>query len=177
VAGAIGLVLVAVYMILYYRLLGVVAILSLGLSAVLLWVTISYLGESQGLALTLAGVTGLIVSIGVAVDSNVVFYEHVKETVAGGRTLRTAIDGAFSSAFSTIVKADFASLIGAGVLYWLTVGPVRGFALFLGLATLIDLVTSYLFMRPLAVMLVKSRSLQGRPRLFGMPVVSKEASA
>ena len=168
-AGLIGLALVSIYMIAYYRLLGLVAMLSLSVSAALLWTMIAYLGEDQGLALTLAGVTGIILSIGVAVDSNVVFYEHLKEEVAGGRSLRTAVDGSFASAFSTIVKADVASLIGAGILYWLTVGPVRGFALFLGLSTLLDLIASYFFMRPLTLMLVKSRRLQDRPHLFGMP--------
>jgi preprotein translocase subunit SecD len=168
-AGFVGLGLVALYMLVYYRLLGLVAMLSLGVSAALLWTVIAYLGENQGLALTLAGVTGIVVSIGVAVDSNVVFYEHLKENVSRGRTLRTAIDGAFASAFSTIVKADVASLIGAGILYWLTVGPVRGFALYLGLATVLDLVASYFFMRPMALMLVRSKALQDKPRLFGMP--------
>ena len=169
IAGLIGLGLVFVYMLVYYRLLGLVAMLSLTVSAALLWTLISYLGENQGLALTLAGVTGIIVSIGVAVDSNVVFYEHLKEDAARGRTLRTAVDGSFASAFSTIVKADVASLIGAGILYWLTVGPVRGFALYLGLSTLLDLVASYFFMRPMALILVKSERLQGKPRWFGMP--------
>lgn len=168
-AGIIGLGLVFLYMLVYYRLLGLVAMLSLLVSAALLWTLISYLGENQGLALTLAGVTGIIVSIGVAVDSNVVFYEHLKEDVARGRSIRTAVDGSFASAFSTIVKADVASLIGAGILYWLTVGPVRGFALYLGLSTLLDLVASYFFMRPMALMLVKSDRLQGKPRWFGMP--------
>lgn len=169
VAGLIGMALVALYMVVYYRLLGVVAISSLAVSAALLWTMVAYLGENQGLALTLAGVTGLIVSIGVAVDSNVVFYEHLKEEVAKGRTLRSAVDGSFASAFATIVKADVATLIGAAILYWLTVGPVRGFALFLGLATLLDLITSYFFMRPLTLMLVRSKSLQDKPRVFGMP--------
>jgi preprotein translocase subunit SecD len=161
--------MVAIYMIAYYRVLGVVAMLSLALSGCLLWVVISYLGESRGLALTLAGVTGIIVSVGVAVDSNVVFYEHLKENVARGRTLRSSVDGAFASAFSTIVKADIASLIGAAVLWALTVGPVRGFAFYLGLSTLLDLVASYFFMRPLTVILAKSPRLAGRNRLFGLP--------
>ncbi|MCO8128348.1 protein translocase subunit SecD [Acidimicrobiia bacterium EGI L10123] len=168
-AGIIGLAIVTIYMLVYYRLLGLVAMLSLSVSAALLWTMIAWLGTNQGLALTLAGVTGIILSIGVAVDSNVVFYEHLKEEVAGGRSLRAAVDGSFATAFSTIVKADVASLIGAAILYWLTVGPVRGFALFLGLSTLLDLIASYFFMRPLTVLLVKSKRLQHRPRLFGMP--------
>ena len=169
VAGLIGLGLVTIYMTIYYRLLGLVAILSLLIAAALLWTTVAWLGESQGLALTLAGVTGIILSVGVAVDSNVVFYEHLKEEVAGGRSLRAAVDGSFASAFSTIIKADVASLIGAGILYWLTVGPVRGFALFLGLATMLDLVASYFFMRPVTLMLVKSERFRDSSRLFGMP--------
>lgn len=169
IAGLIGLGLVTLYMIVYYRLLGLVAILSLLLAAALLWTTVAWLGSSQGLALTLAGVTGIILSVGVAVDSNVVFYEHLKEEVAGGRTLRAAVDGSFASAFSTIIKADVASLIGAAILYFLTVGPVRGFALFLGLATLLDLIASYFFMRPITLMLVKSERFRNSRSLFGMP--------
>lgn len=169
IAGLIGLGLVTLYMVIYYRLLGLVAILSLLIAAALLWTMVAWLGSSQGLALTLAGVTGIILSVGVAVDSNVVFYEHLKEQVASGRTLRAAVDGSFASAWSTIIKADVASLIGAAILYWLTVGPVRGFAFFLGLSTLLDLVASYFFMRPVTLMLVKSTRFQGSRALFGMP--------
>ena len=129
------------------------------------------------LALTLAGVTGIILSIGVAVDSNVVFYEHLKEEVAGGRSLRAAVDGSFATAFSTIVKADVASLIGAGVLYWLTVGPVRGFAFYLGLSTILDLVASWFFMRPAAFVLLRSKRFQDRPRAFGMPRPTEATTA
>jgi preprotein translocase subunit SecD len=161
-------------MIAFYRLLGVIAMLSLALSAGILWSIISYLGASQGLALTLAGVTGLIVSIGVSLDSNIVYFEHLKEDVRRGRTMRSSVDRSFDSAFSTIVKADVASLIGAGVLYWLTIGPVRGFALYLGLATLIDLVASYFFMRPAVILLVRSRRFRDRPQAFGLPAESAE---
>ena len=100
VAGLVGLILVAIYMIAYYRLLGVVAIVSLVLEGALLWSIISYLGETPGLALTLAGITGIIVSIGVSVDSNVVYYEHLKEDVRNGRTIRSAVDRSFDSSFS-----------------------------------------------------------------------------
>jgi preprotein translocase subunit SecD len=167
-AGAIGLALVAVYMVAYYRLLGLVAVGSLAVSGALLWAMIAWLGETQGLALTLAGIVGIIVSIGVAVDSNVVFYENLKEEVSRGRTVRAAVGGAFSGAWSTIVKADIASLIGAVILYWLTIGPVRGFAFFLGLATLLDLVASWFFMRPLVLRLGRSRRFQERPHTLGL---------
>ena len=169
IAGLIGLALVSVYLIVYYRLMGVVAIASLALSGAMLWTIIAWLGESQGLALTLAGVTGLIVAIGVSVDSNVVYFEHLKEDVRSGRTLRSAVDRAFPVAYSTIVKADCASLIAAGVLYWLTSGPVRGFALYLGLATILDLVATYFFMGPLIGLISRGSSLYAHPGRFGIP--------
>lgn len=169
VAGIVGLVLVSLYMFAYYRLLGVVAMLSLVVSFSLLWAIVSWLGATQGLALTLAGVTGLIVSIGVTVDSNVVYFENVKEDVRGGRPVRSAVEKSFTSAFSTIVKADVTTLIGATLLYLLTIGPVRGFALYLGLATLLDLIVSYFLMRPLVVWLGRS-SLRDRPRWLGIPL-------
>ena len=176
-AGIIGLGLVSVYLLVYYRLMGLVAIASLGLSGALLWTIIAWLGESQGLALTLAGVTGLIVAIGVSVDSNVVYFEHLKEDVRSGRTLRSAVDRAFPVAFSTIVKADFASLIAAAVLYWLTAGAVRGFALYLGLATILDLVATYFFMGPLIGLMSRSAGLYDHPRRFGIPASLAPAAA
>lgn len=169
IAGIVGLLLVATYMIAYYRLLGVVAVTSLIISSTLLWVIISFLGTTQGLALTLAGVTGIIVSIGVSLDSNVVYFEHLKEDVRNGRTLRTSVERSFSSAFSTIVKADIASLIAAGVLWFLTVGAVKGFAFYLGLATLLDLLVSYFYMGPAVQMLGTNPRYFGRPKVFGMP--------
>lgn len=164
IAGIVAVALAAAYMCAYYRLLGLLAILSLGVSGLLLWSIISWLGAT----LTLAGVVGIVVSVGVSLDSNVVYYENIKEDIRKGRTLGSAVDRAFDSAFSTIVKADVASLIGAGLLYFLTVGPVRGFAFYLGLMTILDLVASYFFMRPLAIALGQSK-LGRRPQLFGIP--------
>jgi preprotein translocase subunit SecD len=171
IAGLVGLVLVGVFMTAYYRLAGLIAMFSLAISGALLWSMISFLGESNGLALTLAGATGIIVSIGVQVDSNVVYYERLKEEMRRGRSLRVSADAGFQHAFSTIVKADVASLIGAGLLYWLTVGPVRGFALFLGLATLLDLVVSYLFMRPARDLLARRRGAEPR-QIIGIDVAT-----
>lgn len=169
IAGIVGLVLVSVFIVGYYRMLGVVAIGSLAISASMLWAIISFLGESQGLALTLAGITGIIVSIGVSVDSNIVYFEHLREDVRNGRTLRTAVNKAFPVAFSTIVKADVASLIGAGLLYFLTVGAVRGFALYLGIATLLDLFATYFFMGPAVRWLSTRPNIAGSPSLIGIP--------
>jgi len=168
IAGLVGLALVTVYMVAYYRVLGVVAMLSLLVSFGLLWAIVSWLGATQGLALTLAGITGLIVSIGVSVDSNVVYFENIKEEAREGRPVRSAVEHSFASAFSTIVKADVTTLIGAVLLYVLTIGPVRGFALYLALATILDLVVSYFLMRPTVVALGRSR-LRDHPHMLGIP--------
>jgi len=169
ISGIIGLALVATYLIAYYRLMGIVAILSLVVSGSMLWTIIAYLGSTQGLALTLAGVTGLIVSVGLSVDSNVVYFENLKEDVRNGRTIRSSVDRAFPIAYSTIVKADIASLIAAGVLYFLTVGSVKGFALYLGLATILDLIATYFFMGPMIRLLAGKTGLYEHQSRFGIP--------
>jgi preprotein translocase subunit SecD len=169
IAGLVGLIAVSIYMMAFYRVLGLFAVLKLGVEAALLWSIISWLGANNGLALTLAGITGIIVSIGVSLDSNVVYYEHLKEDINHGRSIRSATDKSFVSAFSTIVKADVASLIGAALLWWLTVGPVRGFAFYLGLSTALDLLTSWAYMRPVVKLATRSKFLLTRPWLLGLP--------
>jgi preprotein translocase subunit SecD len=158
VAGLIGLALVLLYMIIYYRALGIVVVLGLLVSASLLWSIIGYLGRHSGLALSLAGATGIIVSIGVTVDSYVVFFERLKDELRSGKTIRSSVDRGFSKAYRTILAADFSSFIGAAVLYLLTVGPVRGFAFFLGLSTLLDLFVAYFFTRPMVALLANNRT-------------------
>lgn len=167
-AGLIGLAIVAIYILVYYRILGLVALTSLGLSFGLLWAIIAWLGETRGLALSLSGVVGIIVSIGVSIDSNIVYFEQIKDDMVGGRTMRSSAQRAFHGAMSTIIKADLVSLIGAVLLYWLTVGPVKGFALYLGLSTLLDLVASYFFMRPAVLLLSQSGLAARRPSAFGV---------
>lgn len=168
ISGLIGLAAVALYMVAFYRILGVVAILSLATSTALVWVVISYLGAHSGLALTLAGMTGIIVSIGIAVDSNVVFYEHLREDMTGGRTLKETVRPSFKTAWGTIVNADFVSVMGAVILYLLTVGPVRGFAFYLGLSTVTDLLASWFFMRPVTFWLASKPRFNRRPGLLGV---------
>jgi len=153
-----------------------VAVGSLSVSAGLLWVIIAWMGETRGLALTLAGITGIIVSIGVAVDSNVVFYEDFREKVWRGSTPRSVALTSFNSSFRTIVTANMASLIGAVLLYVLTIGSVRGFALFLAIGTVLDMIASYWFMRPMALYLARSPRLADRPRLLGMSRPREEPS-
>lgn len=174
IAGLIGLALVTIFIIWFYRALGLVAILSLVISASLLWSIISFLGANAGLALTLSGITGIIVSIGVSVDSNIVYFEHLKESVRSGRTVRTAVNKSFPVAFSTIVKANVASLIGAVLLYLLTVGAVRGFALYLGIATVLDLVATYFFMGPAVEWIARTPRIAGSSALMGIPGLTED---
>jgi protein-export membrane protein SecD len=167
IAGLIGLVLVGLYMVVYYRALGVVVIVGLGLWASLMYAVVSWLGTTQGLALTLAGVTGIIISIGVTVDSYVVYFERLKDEVKLGRTLRTSTDRAFKRAFKTVVAASTSTLIGAAVLWWLTVGAVRGFAFFLGLSSLLGLLVMATFTRS-AVNLLARNHFISQARGFGL---------
>jgi preprotein translocase subunit SecD len=163
IAGVVGLVLVALYMLLYYRALGLVMIVGVGISGALLYSIVSWIGETRGLALTLAGVTGIIVSIGVTVDSYVVFFERLKDEVKAGRTLRTSTERAFKRAFRTILAADISSFLGAAVLWWLTVGSVRGFAFFLGLSTVLDVIVAWFFTRPTVILLSRNRFFTEMP--------------
>jgi len=170
VAGLVGITLVIAFMLLYYRSLGLVVMAGLAVSASLLWAIIAWLGASRGLALTLAGTTGIIVSIGVTVDSYVVFFERLKDDVHAGKTLRTSAQRGFQSAYRTIIAADLVSLIGAAVLWYLTVGSVRGFAFFLGLSTALDMVTAFFFTRPLVILLSRSDRLN-QGRVLGLETV------
>jgi preprotein translocase subunit SecD len=159
VAGAVGLVLVVLYMIAYYRALGIVVLLGLTLTAGLMYSLVTWLGQTNGLSLTLAGATGIIVSVGVTVDSYVVYFERLNDEIRSGKTIRSSVDRSFARAYRTILAADAASFIGAVVLYLLSVGSVRGFAFFLGLSTVLDVFTAYFFTRPMV-------SILGRKRLF-----------
>jgi preprotein translocase subunit SecD len=153
IAGLVGLALVCLYMIFYYRALGIVVVLGLCVWSSLLFVIISWLD----VALSLAGVTGIVVSVGVTVDSYVVYFERLKDELRAGRTLRSSTQRAFTRAFRTILAADISSFIGASLLFWLTVGPVRGFALFLGISTILDVIVAWFFTRPLVGLLASSR--------------------
>jgi preprotein translocase subunit SecD len=175
-AGLVGLAIVALFMVAYYKLLGLAAMLSLAVSGSMLWVILAWLSETRSLALTLAGVVGLIVSIGTSLDSNVVYFEHLKEDIRNGRTLRSAVDQSFPIAFKTIFWANLASLIGAAILYFLTVGSVRGFALMLGLASILDLIATYFFLRPVVKLICTQKAIQDRTWLSGLPASVEEGS-
>jgi preprotein translocase subunit SecD len=167
VAGLIGIALVMLFLVLYYGLIAWVAVGGLLLSGMLVYTIISWLSKTNGLALTLSGAAGLIVSIGVSVDSYIVYFEKLKDDVKHGRLVRNVAQRSFESTWRTIIAAGLVSLIGAVTLWWLTVGSVRGFAFFLGLATTVDLIISYFFTRSAVVWLSRTRALNGR-RVLGI---------
>ena len=162
ISGLIGVLLVMAFFFVYYRMLTIVVIGGLMVSGALMWSIIAFISRSNGLALTLSGVAGIIVSIGVTVDSYVVFFERIKDELHAGKSLRSSAQRSFSLAWRTILAADTVSFLGAIVLWWLTVGSVRGFAFFLGLSTLCDVIVSYFFTRPAVLLLARSKFLQGR---------------
>jgi preprotein translocase subunit SecD len=167
ISGIVGLILVLLFLLFYYRLIAIVVVGGLVLSGLMLWSVISWLSKTNGLALTLSGAAGIIVSVGVTVDSYVVFFEKLKDDVQQGRTLRNSAARGFDRAWRTILIADTVSLIGAVVLWQLTVGSVRGFAFFLGLSTLSDMIVSYFFARPAVLLLAKTK-LFNRGRVLGV---------
>lgn len=144
-AGLIGLALVAMALLAYYRSLGIVAVLGLTVFGSLLVLSYTLLGAWRGLSITLAGVTGIIVSIGITADSYIVYFERIKEELRAGLPMGEAINGGFKKAYTTILTADFVSLMGATLLYTLAVDRVKGFALALGVATVLDLIVARWF--------------------------------
>jgi preprotein translocase subunit SecD len=166
-AGGIGLGLVVVYSLIYYRALGFVTIASLVASASIIYATVILLGREIGFTLTLAGVAGFIVAVGITADSFVVFFERLKDEVKDGRSVRTAVPRAWARAQRTILSADSVSLLAAVVLYILAVGAVRGFAFTLGLSTVVDVLIVYLFTHPLVALLSRSRFFTA-PRFSGL---------
>ena len=174
ISGLIGVLLVMAFFFVYYRMLTIVVVGGLMVSSALLWSIIAFISRSNGLALTLSGVAGIIVSIGVTVDSYVVFFERIKDELHAGKSLRSSAQRSFTLAWRTILAADTVSFLGALVLWWLTVGSVRGFAFFLGLSTLCDVIIAYFFTRPAVLLLARSKFLQGR-KILGVALPESSA--
>ena len=156
-AGLIGLLLVVIYSLFQYRALAVVTVGSLLLAAVLTYLLIALLSWRQGYRLSLSGVAGLIVAIGITADSFIVYFERVRDELRDGRSLSTAVDAAWSRAIRTILVSDAVSLLAAVVLFSLTVGSVKGFAFTLGLTTLVDLAVVVLFTHPILQVLAQRK--------------------
>jgi len=159
VAGVVGLILLALYLLFYYRLLGLVAWLGMSIWAVLALALVSIAGRAFGYALTLAGVAGLVISLGVTADSYIVFFERLKDEVRHGKSPRAAVQPAFKRAYRTIVAADIVTALAALILYVTAISSVRGFALTLGVATLLDLFVVYFFKRPTVFLIARNERL------------------
>lgn len=157
VAGAIGLGLVVLYCLFYYRGLGFVAISSLIIAGGLTYEAVVLLGKFIDFRMSLAGIAGAIVAIGITADSFVVFFERLRDEVREGRSLRTAVERGWHRARRTIIVADAVSFIAALLLYWFAIGGVKGFAFTLGLTTLIDVVVVFFFTKPLVTMLARTK--------------------
>ena len=176
IAGLIGIALVLLFMFVYYRRLALVVAVGLCISGALIYSITSFISRFYNGVLSLAGVAGLIVSIGVTIDSYVVFFERLKDEIRAGRSLRNSAQRGFKAAFHTILVADSVSLIGAAVLWYLSVGAVRGFAFYLGLSTLVDVFVAYVFTRPAVLLLARSKYMSGR-KIMGMEIFNDGAQS
>jgi preprotein translocase subunit SecD len=167
-AGFLGLGLVVIYSLLYYRGLGLVTVGSLAIAGALVYLLFLVLGEAIGFTLTLAGIAGAIVAIGVTADSFIVFFERIRDEMREGRSLRSAVETGWMKARHTILVADAVSLIAAILLYFFAVGGVRGFAFTLGLTTLVDLIVVFLFTKPIVTLLAGVKFFSSGHPLSGL---------
>ena len=168
VAGAIGLLLVIVYSLLYYRGLGIVIVGSLAVAGALTYAMVLLLGAGVGFTLTLPGIAGLIVAIGITADSFIVFFERLRDEVRDGKSLRYAVEAGWARARNTILAADAVSFLAALILFIFAIGVVRGFAFALGLTTLIDVFVVFFFTKPLVSLLARTKFFGQGHRLSGL---------
>jgi preprotein translocase subunit SecD len=171
-AGALGLLLVFIFSLLYYRALGLVTVGSLAVAGVILYLLFLVLGKAIGFTLTLAGIAGAIVAIGVTADSFIVFFERIRDEAREGRSLRSAVESGWARARHTIIVADMVSILAAVLLYFFAVGGVRGFAFTLGLTTLIDLLVVFIFTKPIVTVIAKSNFFASGHSLSGFSAKS-----
>jgi preprotein translocase subunit SecD len=166
-AGALGFLLVFLYSLMYYKALGLVTVASLLVASAIAYLSFLLLGEWLGFTLTLAGIAGAIVAVGITADSFVVYFERLRDEVREGRSIRSAAETGWVKARHTIIVADMVSLIAAALLYFFAVGGVRGFAFTLGLTTLIDLIVVFAFTHPLVSLISKSNFFANGHKLSG----------
>jgi preprotein translocase subunit SecF len=171
-----AVLVVGIWLVFFYRWLGVVTLGALTVFGVMVWSIISALGY-LGFALTLAGVAGLIVAIGITADSSIIYFERIRDEVNLGKTVRTATSRAFKSAFRTNLAGNTVTLAAALILYFLATGPVRGFALMLGMATVLDLLILYLFTRPVVGLMANTKLMNRRNVRAAQPEPTKTAKA
>ena len=168
IAGLVGMILVVFYLLFYYRGLGLVAVGSLMISAIVTYVAVLLLGKAVGFTLTLPGIAGLIVAIGITADSFIVFFERIRDEVRDGKSLRLAVEAGWIRARATILAADAVSILAALVLFIFAIGVVRGFAFALGLTTIIDVFVVFLFTKPLVSVLARTKFFGQGHKLSGL---------
>ncbi|SDR67197.1 protein translocase subunit SecD [Agrococcus carbonis] len=168
IAGLIGLILVVAYSILQYRALGLVVVLSLGIAGVLTYLVVTFLSSTEGYRLSLAGIAGLVISIGITADSFIVYFERIRDELREGKHLTSALETGWKRAFRTILVSDAVSFLAAVILFLLSVGNVRGFAYTLGITTFIDIVVVALFTHPLLRLLARTGFFSSGHRLSGL---------
>jgi preprotein translocase subunit SecD len=154
-AGGVGLLLVIVYCMLYYRALGIVVVASLAAAGAITFAAVIFLSEQAGFTLTLPGIAGLIVAVGITADSFIVYFERLRDELREGKTLRVAVEAAWARARNTCLAADAVSLLAAIVLYIFAIGVVKGFAFALGISTVIDLIVFFWFTKPMVTWLAR----------------------
>ena len=167
-AGLIGLVLVVLYSLLQYRTLGLITVASLVVAATITYLVVVLLSWRQGYRLSLAGVAGLIVAIGITADSFIVYFERIRDELRDGRALESAVEAGWKRAIRTIIASDTVNFLAAVILFILAVGNVKGFALTLGLTTLIDLVVVALFTHPMLQLIARRSFFSDGHRLSGL---------
>jgi preprotein translocase subunit SecD len=168
IAAGVGLILVVIYSFLYYRGLGVVSVSSLAIAALIAYLSVVLLSKYEGFTLSLAGVAGLVVAIGITADSFVVYFERLRDEVREGRSLRAAVERGWGRARRTILVSDTVSFLAAALLYIFAIGDVKGFAYTLGLTTLIDIIVVFLFTKPMVTLLARTRFYGQGHRLSGL---------
>jgi preprotein translocase subunit SecD len=167
-AGAIGLILVVIYSLIQYRALGLVTVASLAIAAIITYLLVTILSWREGYRLSLAGVAGLIVAIGITADSFIVYFERVRDELRDGRGLESAVDAGWKRAIRTIIASDAVNFLAAVVLFILAVGNVRGFALTLGLTTIVDLFVVALFTHPMLQIMGQTKFFSGGNKWSGL---------
>jgi preprotein translocase subunit SecD len=167
-AGLIGLAIVMVYCLIYYRGLGLVVIASLIIASVITYGTVLVLAKAAGFTLTLPGIAGLIVAVGITADSFIVYFERIRDEMRDGRSMRVAVETGWARARNTCLAADAVSILAAVVLYIFAIGVVRGFAFALGISTLIDVAVFFWFTKPMMTLLARRRFFNSGSRFSGL---------
>jgi preprotein translocase subunit SecD len=167
-AGVVGLALVILYCLLYYRGLGIVVVASLVIAAILTYAVVLIMSQAVAFTLTLPGIAGLIVAVGITADSFIVYFERIRDEMRDGRSMRVAVESGWVRARNTCLAADTVSLLAAVVLYIFAIGVVKGFAFALGISTVIDLLVFFMFTKPMVTWLAGFKFFNTGHKLSGL---------